>query len=179
MKKLLNYTPHPINLFIGDEEIILPSMGIARVEEVVTSLPSTKFEIEGKIVKVPCVNKYFSKYVTGLPPKNEDLDGNDISDCLYIVSALVKSATYRQDVVGIGEFKRDSQGKIIGAFSLDVNREQIQELLVIPPNLVKVNLQIEEEGDYETDDDFYVVKDKVKEFPRSIVNWDQLLIATN
>jgi hypothetical protein len=174
MKKLLNYTPHPINLFIGDEEIILPSMGIARVEEVVTSLPSTKFEIEGKIVKVPCVNKYFSKYVTGLPPKNEDLDGNDISDCLYIVSALVKSATYRQDVVGIGEFKRDSQGKIIGAFSLDVNREQIQELLVIPPNLVKVNLQIEEEGDYETDDDFYVVKDKVKEFPRSIVNWDAI-----
>jgi len=171
MKKLLNYTPHPINLFIGEEEIILPSMGVARVEEVQTSLLSTEFEIEGKIVKVPCINKYFSKYVTGLPPKNEDLDGNDISDTLYIVSALVKSATNRQDVVGIGEFKRDAQGKIIGAFSLDVERTQIQEPLVIPPNLVKVSVDFEEVANWQSqnyDEDFYVVKEKAAQIPHSI-----------
>jgi len=119
MKKLMNYTPHEVNLITESGEVVLKSIGVARVEEEVVEFPETEFLVNGKVEKIKVINKKFKKEVIGLPEEKEN------SDILYIVSAPVMESSNRRDIVGIGAFKRNDKGAVVGAFSLNVYEHQL------------------------------------------------------
>jgi len=106
--KIVNLTPHPINLLLNSEEVKIPPSGIvARVEE--------KTETIGKIQvgdgNIPVIRKTLGR-VENLPEPR--------ADTIYIVSLIVAQALAgtRSDVFIIGESIRDEQGRVIGAKSL-------------------------------------------------------------
>jgi hypothetical protein len=109
--KIKNYTPHPVTL-IGDDlsEHTIPSLGVTRVEEEKESFGCVPFIINGKDVCVNKVKKDFKKDLINLPSPEKDT--------VFIVSAPVFAMTDRKDVVGLDDFKRDENGRIIGAASL-------------------------------------------------------------
>lgn len=111
MKKIKNFTSHDV-ILIGDDlnEYVIPSSGIARVEEEKEALGCVPLNINGKEVCINKVKKDFKKDIVNLPPPEKDT--------LLIVSAPVFAVTDRKDVVGLDDFKRDEGGKIIGAASL-------------------------------------------------------------
>lgn len=98
MVKIINLTPHPINL-IGIGEI--PSSGIARLEE--------KVEVVGDIDGIPIIKKQLGKII-GLPEPQPDT--------IFVVSLPVAQAAKRADVLAIGESVRDVKGNVVGAKSL-------------------------------------------------------------
>lgn len=105
--KIINLTPHELNLIIGDKEIrILPSGIIARCEV-------TRQQIDSIIVdsvEIPINKAVFGK-VENLPEPQDNT--------IYVVSSLVAQAVpHRNDVFVPDDTVRDDQGRIIGARAL-------------------------------------------------------------
>ena len=108
--RLVNLTPHPITLISPDgEQVMVPPSGtVARVAERMESLG--EIVVEG--VVVPVVKRSFGE-VDGVPEPEPGV--------LYVVSALVAEAAWRvgrSDVVGLADFVRDEQGRVVGARAL-------------------------------------------------------------
>jgi len=101
---ILNYTPHPINLFTEDGvQVVIESSGCARCAVTTETVGS----VDGVKVNV----SHFGE-VTGLPePK---------TGTVYVVSAMVLAALHgsREDVLGLSEYVRDGQGRTVGARAL-------------------------------------------------------------
>ena len=101
MSKIINLTPHAINLYKNGEFIeTLPSCGIVRVK------------FENKVVDT--VNGYEVKQLKliemcDLPPQ--------ISNTYYIVSRIVAEVAKRSDLLVPCDTIRDSEGCIIGCSS--------------------------------------------------------------
>lgn len=103
MTKIINLTPHEINI-MGEKTMNIPPSGqIARVAE--------KTEIMGDVNSIPIIHKTFGA-IEGLPESQPDT--------IYIVSLLVAQATNRTDVLTIGETVRNDKGQVVGAKSLAV-----------------------------------------------------------
>lgn len=106
MKKLINLTPHTINVMVDGMETlnIVPSGTLARATEM--------SEVVGDINGIPLIRKKFGD-IQGLPEPSEDT--------IYIVSMLVKTAVPdRLDVVVPSDPIRDAEGRIVGCKSLAV-----------------------------------------------------------
>jgi hypothetical protein len=92
----------------GEQVTVPPSGAVARVAERMESLG--EIVVEG--VVVPVVKRSFGE-VGGLPGPEPGV--------LYVVSALVAEAAWRvgrSDVVGLADFVRDEQGRVVGARAL-------------------------------------------------------------
>ena len=109
MKKLVNLTPHPINVYLyGTDPLVIPPSGqVARVAQDYTVLGDLDLG-DGRI---PLVAPLYGA-IQGLPDPQDDT--------FYIVSALVAQAAWaqgRKDVLapdtGAGAV-RDSDGRVIG-----------------------------------------------------------------
>jgi len=101
--RVVNLTPHTINVVCGVEVAIPASGTVARCREISTPV--------GEVNGIPIVTKTFGE-VVDLPEPQEDT--------IYIVSALVAAAAVkagRLDVVSPGDLVRDAEGKIIGCAS--------------------------------------------------------------
>ena len=110
MKKLINCTPHDINIMDGDNNIILTissSKTLIRVSQTTTDAGS----IIANGVEIPITDNTFGD-VIGLPPQQ---DGT-----ILIVSAMVANACSktRTDLALVNESVRDEKGRIIGCRSL-------------------------------------------------------------
>jgi hypothetical protein len=108
--RLVNLTPHSITLIspTGEHVTVPPSGVVARVAERMESLGEVM--VDG--VVVPVVKRSFGE-LDGLPEPEPGV--------LYVVSALVAEAAWRvgrSDVVGLADFVRDEQGRIVGARAL-------------------------------------------------------------
>ncbi len=110
---LKNYTPHEINLYLGNgDNINLPSAGIARCTEEIDNLDVIPVQINNIQIPVPLIQKRFG-HIIDLPPPE--------SGIIYIVSVVVAQAAAahgRMDVVFPGELVRNTAGQIIGTKSL-------------------------------------------------------------
>lgn len=109
--KIINLTPHEINLLVRDEEIAIPPSGtIARCEE---ERETTDFlVVDG--VKIPINEKKYGA-VYNLPSPQEGV--------VYIVSlpvaqAVAQNAPHRTDVFIVDDTVRDDKGRIVGARAL-------------------------------------------------------------
>lgn len=109
MKKLINCTPHDINIMDGDNNIILtiPTSGtLIRVSQTTTNAGS----IIADGIEIPITDNTFGD-VIGLPPQQ--------ADTILIVSAMVANACKtRTDLALVNESVRDDKGRIIGCRSL-------------------------------------------------------------
>jgi hypothetical protein len=113
MVKLINLTPHPITIVVGDQKLVLaPSGNVARVSQGYRDLGTLGL---GDTNNIPVVATTYGD-VTGLPPEEPGT--------FYIVSALVAQAAWaagRLDVLapdtGAGAL-RDQEGKIVGVTRL-------------------------------------------------------------
>ena len=102
MEKILNMTPHPVNLITGNGTITLPSAGQIRLAS--QTVPA------GEINGIPLTRTEFG-VPEGLP--------QFVEGTYYIVSQLVKSALpERIDLLVPAEVVRDDQGRIVGCRSL-------------------------------------------------------------
>jgi len=114
VKKLVNLTPHTVNIFLRDgRQISLPSQGIARVKELVEDVG--ELEVDG--VTIPLRRKFLEAVIEGLPEPEEGV--------IYIVSYLAAEVAWklgREDVVATGDPVRDHEGRIIGVSSLYAQR---------------------------------------------------------
>jgi len=115
MTKIVNLTPHTVNLIKGDSlRGPIDSRGVARATEHLEPLAPISWDVFGDCglhVLVPCTSKSFGA-VTGLPaPEN---------DTLYIVSQIVADACPdRTDLIVPSDIVRDPSGQVSGcrAFS--------------------------------------------------------------
>lgn len=105
--KIMNLTPHTINLISGDKNVpIEPSGTIARVS--VSRQQVATVDVDG--VTFP-INKNLFGEITDLP---DSIDGT-----IFIVSAIVANACKeRNDLVIVDEAVRNEAGQIIGAKAL-------------------------------------------------------------
>jgi hypothetical protein len=104
--KLVNLTPHPIIIIIGEKNVtLLPSGVVARVSE--------KEREISQINNIPVIKIEYGD-VTGLP--------NPEPDTIYIVSAMVAQAINRTDLFYPARLVRDENGKIIGCGALATAR---------------------------------------------------------
>jgi hypothetical protein len=103
--RLINLTPHPVNLLLGERVVTVPPEGVvARVREEI--LPDTGIVTDDG-VEIPVVRKVLRE-VTGLP---EPSDG-----VAFVVSlAVAQAAREREDLLVTDDFIRDEEGRIIGA----------------------------------------------------------------
>ena len=91
-------TPHDINVIVdGDVTVIRRDGTVARVNQIST--------VVDKINGIPVSVVRFGD-VVGLP--------DPVPGVIWIVSALVKQAVNRSDVVSPGELVRNSDGNVIG-----------------------------------------------------------------
>lgn len=103
MTKVVNLTPHELNI-VGEQSVTIPPSGqVARAAETT--------EIVGSVAGIPIIHKTFGK-VEGLPEPQPDT--------VFVVSLLVAQAVKRADVLTIGETIRNEKGQVIGAKSLAV-----------------------------------------------------------
>jgi hypothetical protein len=105
--KVLNFTPHPITVVNGENEVVrtIQSSGLVRLK---ASTVSADFAVDG----IPVTKTQFGE-PEGLP---EFEDG-----VFYIVSQLVKSALpSRKDLLVPAEVVRDASGNILGCRSLGI-----------------------------------------------------------
>lgn len=101
MIKILNFTPHAINI-VGETTRTIESSGLIRLEMNTESVTT----LEG----IPVTKTVFGEPV-GLP---EQVEGT-----FYIVSQLVKTALpERADLLVPAEVVRDDKGRILGCKSL-------------------------------------------------------------
>lgn len=111
IKKIVNLTPHDINVVDDDGNNIIsfPSQGTVRLSSDIVSGGSVK-DVSG--VNIPLTKTSFGN-PQGLPDK----DGR-----LFIVSSLVAQACpNRDDLLIVNDTVRDDSGKIIGCRSFSVN----------------------------------------------------------
>ncbi len=107
MAKIINLTPHEINLLTPEGELKIPPSGVTARVSVERKKIGDVF-IDGKFIPV-----YKNKF--GLVENLPDPEPYT----LYIVSAIVAQAVpNRFDVVVPDDFVRDEQGRIIGARAL-------------------------------------------------------------
>ncbi len=112
MVRLINLTPHPITIVVGDQRLVLaPSGNVARVSQGYRDLGT--LEVGG--FDIPVVATTYGDIV-GLPPEEPGT--------FYIVSAIVAQAAWakgRLDVLapdtGAGAV-RDEEGRIVGVTRL-------------------------------------------------------------
>lgn len=107
MSQLLNFTPHPIHVLDGENNLVrtIKSSGLIRLK---ASTVDAELEVDG--VKITT-----TKF--GEPEGLPDFK----SDVFYIVSQLVKSALpNRPDLLVPAEVQRDEKGNIIGCRSLGI-----------------------------------------------------------
>lgn len=106
MATIINITPHPLNIKVGEETLTIPPSGvIARLSVTHESQPS--INIDG--VEVPVYKTKFGP-IENLPKPQKGF--------YYVASALVANAANRSDVLSPGELIRDNQGNVIGAKGL-------------------------------------------------------------
>lgn len=105
--RIINLTPHALNLVTGEGTVTIPPSGtIARVSVNRTQIGTVS--IDG--VTVPLNRSQYGE-VVDLPDPAEDT--------LYVVSALVAAACpERSDLVVPDDLVRDEQGRVIGARAL-------------------------------------------------------------
>ena len=107
MVKIINLTPHDIN-FVGatiDGDIVFPSAGIARAEEITEQLDA----IWDGYNRFPVVKKKFGR-VSNLPEQQKNT--------FYIVSVIVANALpERSDLLIVSETVRNEKGQIMGCKS--------------------------------------------------------------
>lgn len=105
--KIVNLTPHALNLISKDGAVTIPPSGtVARVA--VTRETIGAIEVDG--VSIP-INRTVYGAVEGLP--------DPAPDTVYVVSALVAQAvTGREDVLFVDDLVRDDQGRVVGARAL-------------------------------------------------------------
>lgn len=105
--RLVNLTPHPVTLLVGDRTLTIPPEPTpARCSETRTVVGAV--EVDGLEVPVTVVG--FGQ-VQGLPDPQEGV--------LYVVSRIVAEACRdRADLVIPDNLVRDAEGRIIGARSL-------------------------------------------------------------
>jgi len=107
--EIRNLTPHPVDFILlsGETRTLAPDpAGPARVAE--TLHPDTA----GQVAGIPLDRKILGE-ITGLPAP--------VPGTALLVSALVATAAWghqRTDVLAIGNFVRDSTGRVVGAKSL-------------------------------------------------------------
>ena len=105
--RLINLTPHAVTLIAsnGSQVIVQPSGSIARC--------ATTEKVVGEVVvdglTIPLVETQFGA-VEGLPEQEEGT--------MYLVSALVKEAANRKDLVSPGSQVRNDKGQVVGCESL-------------------------------------------------------------
>jgi hypothetical protein len=110
--RLVNLTPHPITIVVGEQKIQVPPSGqVARVAQQYRDLGGISFEG----TPIPVVATTYGA-IDGLPPEEPGV--------FYITSALVAQAAWaagRLDVLapdtGAGAV-RDSEGRIVGVTRL-------------------------------------------------------------
>ena len=109
-QKILNLTPHALNIRGGGGIVTIPPSGnVARVS--VSYADAGEVEING--VSIP-VKKAMYGDIDGLPAP--------VSDSIFIVSGMVAGrVSGRPDVFSPGELIRDKNGKPIGGDGLKVN----------------------------------------------------------
>lgn len=107
MKKIVNLTPHAVNIYCEDELVrTIESSGIARA--------AYTQEVVGNLEGIPIVENHYGS-PTDLPePK---------AGTVYIVSALTADAARRvgrttADLFLTGELVRDEDGRVIGCRAL-------------------------------------------------------------
>ena len=106
--KIRNMTSHSVDFILpGGTRTLAPDpAGPARVAEILRSV------LPGEIVGIPLHQKILGEIV-GLPAP--------VPGTALLVSDLVATAAWghqRADVLAIGNFVRDSTGKVVGAMSL-------------------------------------------------------------
>ena len=102
--KLINLTPHKINIYGENKKLILS------VEpENIPARCAQKKKIYGHVEEVPVYCMIFGE-IENLPAPKEDT--------IYIVSRLVATAAGRNDVMCPGEAVRDEEGRVIGCIGL-------------------------------------------------------------
>jgi hypothetical protein len=111
--KIINLTPHAINLVLGSVSIHLPSEGEARVTSALRSTPSICAEDWGYVL-IPTEQTQYA-HVTGLPAPSASV--------AYIVSLVVVEGACRamrslHDLFTPGRLIRDADGKVTGCASL-------------------------------------------------------------
>jgi hypothetical protein len=111
--KLINLTPHAINIVLGPVSIALPSDGEARVDTATESRPPVCSQAWGDI-EIPTERVHYAG-ITGLP---DPLDGVGYVVSLVVVDAARRSGRYLLDLFSPGQLVRDERGVIIGCRSL-------------------------------------------------------------
>jgi hypothetical protein len=113
--KLVNLTPHTVNIFNedGDEVLAVPPSGlVARIETIIEKVGTFRSGIP-----------YFQTEVTGAPYLI-DTEGNirgfpaGSKGEIFIVSGLFRSYFDRPDLYQPGELLRDDDGQVIGCVGL-------------------------------------------------------------
>lgn len=99
MSKIVNLTPHTINLYVGETLVqSIPSTGLARAK-------ATSVQI-GEVNGFPIYRTSYGT-VEGLPAAQDDT--------VYIVSALAAQAVpERADVLIVSDTVRNDSGQIVG-----------------------------------------------------------------
>ena len=105
--KVVNCTPHDVNLITKSGNITFPRSGIIpRLKEVQNKISS----VTVNSIKIDIMRKSFSE-IEGLPEPQENT--------IYIVSALVAGAVKgRDDLVIPNDIIRDDKGNIVGCKNL-------------------------------------------------------------
>lgn len=112
--KIVNLTPHALNLVVGDRTVTIPPSGtVARVN--VTRTVVDTVSVDG--VEIP-INETVYGEVVGLPDPAVLNIPELQPDTVYIVSALVAQAAKRPDVLIPDDLVRDEAGRVIGARAL-------------------------------------------------------------
>ena len=111
MKKLINLTPHPINIMDGGKIVkTYPSEGFLRVS---TEVKNAGFTVDD----IPIVETKFGE-TTFVFGETEGLPEYNLGT-FYIVSQIVKTAnSNRSDLLVPANIVRDQNGNIIGCESL-------------------------------------------------------------
>lgn len=105
--KIINLTPHALNLLVDGKEIVVPPSGTVARAATIRQQVGT-INVDG--VDVP-VNKTVFGDIDGLPDPQPDT--------IYVVSMLVAQAVPdRDDVFIVDDTVRDDQGRIVGAKAL-------------------------------------------------------------
>lgn len=101
--RIVNLTPHALNLLVEGEMVEIPSAGLARC--------ATTVENVSVLGGVRIVQTHYGE-VTGLPAPE--------ADTIYVVSAMVLAALggSRDDVFGPADYVRDEAGRVVGARAL-------------------------------------------------------------
>lgn len=104
---IVNLTPHELNIHVGEEIRVIPSSGVARANETVTS--SDK-DVDGIALNLVSYGE-----VVNLPEETENV--------IYVVSVLTAlslraTGVNRNDVYFVGELVRNEKGMVIGCKSL-------------------------------------------------------------